>query len=108
MLLNALHDETFFPFPSSSSSSSSSTKPTFRYGIIGHLLGCGTATNTGDKSWVRVCIAGYPGEREDTQGGDLLFIASVNDGAVRLSNARMKDAIPSDFARLDPTVMRDG
>lgn len=97
MLLNALHDETFFPFPSSSSSSSSSTKPTFRYGIIGHSLGCGTVTNTGDKSWVRVCIAGYPGEREDTVGGDLLFISSINDGAVSME--RLRGAIPSDLVQ---------
>ena len=73
------------------SSSSSSTK----FGIIGHSLGCGTATNTGDKSWVRVTIAGPPGERPDTLGGDILFIASVNDGAVTM--ARLQGLIPSDF-----------
>ena len=70
-----------------------------KYGIIGHSLGCGTATNTGDKSWVRVCIAGFPGERPDTVGGDMLFISSVNDGAVSLERLRIN--IPTDFVRMN-------
>ena len=72
---------------------------TFRFGIIGHSLGCGTATKTGDKSWTRVCVAGFPGEREDTLGGNMLFISSINDGAVSLE--RLRSAIPSDFERMN-------
>lgn len=79
------------------SSSPKNTK--VKFGIIGHSLGCGTATNTGDKAWTRVCIAGYPGEREDTVGGDMLFISSINDGTVTLS--RLEGAIPRDFVRMN-------
>ena len=52
------------------------------YSIIGHSLGCGTANNTGDDSWTRVCIAGFP-----STGSKCLFIGSTNDGAVPLTRA---------------------
>jgi len=74
---------------------------TTKYGVIGHSLGCRTATATGDKSWVRVCIAGPPAERDDTLGASILFIASVNDGAVPLH--RLTGTIPSDLTRWSAT-----
>ena len=52
------------------------------YSILGHSLGCGTANKTGDDSWTRVCIAGFP-----SSGSKCLFIGSTNDGAVPLSRA---------------------
>ncbi|KAL7508010.1 hypothetical protein ACHAXN_005790 [Cyclotella atomus] len=58
------------------------------YSIIGHSLGCGTAIKTGDDSWTRVCIAGFP-----SSGSKCLFIGSTNDGAVPLSRAA--DALQS-------------
>jgi len=54
------------------------------YGIIGHSLGCGTVDRTGDSSWTRVCIAGGS---PSLRGPNCLFIGSVNDGAVSISNA---------------------
>ena len=54
------------------------------YGIIGHSLGCGTVDRTGDSSWTRVCIAGGA---PSLRGPNCLFIGSVNDGAVSISNA---------------------
>lgn len=66
--------------------------------ILGHSLGCGTVTQTGDKNMVRVFLAGPPNEREDTVGGDILFISSVNDGAVTMD--RLRSSIPSDLERL--------
>ena len=50
------------------------------YGIVGHSLGCGTALRTGDASWTRVLIAGRAPPVDDSP---LLFVSSVNDGAVR-------------------------
>lgn len=68
------------------------------YGIVGHSLGCGTAIQTGDDSWVRVCIAGFP-----QQGGPskILFLSSMNDGAVSLERFGGKEAIPGDYILLD-------
>jgi len=54
------------------------------YGIIGHSLGCGTVDRAGDSSWTRVCIAGGA---PSLRGPNCLFIGSVNDGAVSISNA---------------------
>lgn len=72
------------------------------YGIVGHSLGCGTAITTGDSTWARVCIAGFPRQRDGSPiPGDVLFVTSVNDGAVSLSRFGGKDAIPSDFSRLE-------
>ena len=53
------------------------------FGIVGHSLGCGTVERTGDDSWSRVCLAGYPSSR----GSSTLFVGSTNDGAVPLSRA---------------------
>lgn len=50
------------------------------YGIVGHSLGCGTAVQTGDASWTRVLIAG---RAPPVDNSPLLFVSSVNDGAVR-------------------------
>lgn len=58
------------------------------YSIIGHSLGCGTANKTGDDSWTRVCIAGFP-----SSSSKCLFIGSTNDGAVPLNRAT--DALQS-------------
>jgi len=79
--------------------SSSPPHTKVKYGIVGHSLGCGTASNTGDKSWTRVCISGFVREREDTQGSDVLFISSLNDGLVTLD--RLEAAIPPDFVRMN-------
>jgi len=68
-----------------------------RRGIVGHSLGCGTAINTGDRSWARVCIAGYAANQGGQADGAILFISSVNDGAVPLN--RLRDRIPSDFVQ---------
>lgn len=73
--------------------------------VVGHSLGCGTATNTGDKSWVRVFIAGGPKERDDTLGGDMLFVSSVNDGAV--SMVRLSDVVPKDLVPCDAGSWND-
>ena len=66
-----------------------------RRGIIGHSLGCGTVANTGDSSWVRVCIAGFAA---DIEGSPTMLISSTNDGAVPYE--RIKDRIPKDFQML--------
>jgi hypothetical protein len=50
------------------------------YGIVGHSLGCGTALRTGDASWTRVLIAG---RAPPVENSPLLFVSSVNDGAVK-------------------------
>jgi hypothetical protein len=50
------------------------------YGIVGHSLGCGTALRTGDASWTRVLIAG---RAPPVDNSPLLFVSSVNDGAVK-------------------------
>lgn len=74
------------------------------YGIVGHSLGCGTATTTGDDSWTRVCIAGPPVRRDGVKvGGNILAITSLNDGLVTLS--RLESMLPSDFARLQEATM---
>jgi hypothetical protein len=77
-------------------------KPT-SYGIVGHSLGCGTALDTGDDSWSRVLIAGFPRtfDGRPIPGRNLLLLMSMNDGAVSLSRRGGKESIPSDFALLD-------
>jgi dienelactone hydrolase len=65
-----------------------------KFGIIGHSLGTGTVFTTGDDTWVRVCLAGYPSERFRQQSSsnkipDALFISSMNDGLVsRFDNGK--------------------
>jgi hypothetical protein len=74
------------------------------YGIIGHSLGCGTATSTGDDSWTRVCIAGPPIRRDGVEvGGNTLSIVSLNDGLITMS--RLESMLPSDFVRLQENTM---
>ena len=76
------------------------------YGIVGHSLGCGTVMSTGDSSWTRVCIAGFPRQRDGSPiSGDVLFLASMNDGAVSLSRFGGKDAIPVDFWQLEESEL---
>jgi hypothetical protein len=71
------------------------------FGIVGHSLGCGTALQTGDKSWTRVLISGFPRQRDGSPvTGNLLLLASMNDGVVNKYLAN-QNAIPSDFVRLD-------
>ena len=78
-------------------------RPT-RYGIVGHSLGCGTALETGDDSWSRVLIAGFPRFRDGRPvPGNMLLLTSMNDGAVSLARMGGRGAIPTDFAVLDPT-----
>lgn len=73
------------------------------YGIVGHSLGCGTVMTTGNESWTRVCIAGFPSARGGPtsagSNGPVLILSSVNDGAVSI--ARIGSAIPSDYVWLD-------
>jgi len=77
------------------------------YGIVGHSLGCGTATTTGDDSWTRVCIAGPPVRRDGVRvGGNTLAITSLNDGLVTMS--RLESMIPSDFVRLQEANLTRG
>ena len=52
------------------------------YGIVGHSMGCGTVAQTGDSSWARVSIAGFPQNSANTNG---LLLASMNDGAVSIA-----------------------
>jgi len=75
-------------------------------GIVGHSLGCGTAFNTGDETWTRVCIAGPPARRDgvEMKGRGILAITSLNDGLV--SRDRLEAMIPRDFARLDEMDLR--
>jgi hypothetical protein len=55
------------------------------FGIVGHSLGCGTAERSGDDSWSRICLAGFPSSRG--KGSNCLFIGSTNDGAVSVNRA---------------------
>ena len=71
------------------------------YGIVGHSLGCGTAMQTGDDSWTRVLISGFPRQRDGSPlNGKMLLLTSKNDGLMTrfLTDT---DAIPSDFSVLD-------
>ncbi|GFH61934.1 hypothetical protein CTEN210_18410 [Chaetoceros tenuissimus] len=80
------------------------------YGIVGHSLGCGTVTSTGDASWTRVTIAGPPVRRDGVDlGGNILAITSLNDGLVAMNGGmgRLQSMIPSDFIRLQETTMMD-
>jgi hypothetical protein len=71
------------------------------HSIIGHSLGCGTAIKTGDDSWTRVCIAGFP-----SSGSKCLFIGSTNDGAVPLNRAA--EALRSlNYVPLNESVVRN-
>lgn len=73
------------------------------YGIVGHSLGCGTALETGDDTWARVLIAGFPRTRDGRPiPGNLLLLMSMNDGAVSMSRWGGREAIPSDFALIRP------
>jgi len=69
------------------------------YGIIGHSLGCGTAIRTGDATWTRVCISGFPGNAVQIPG-KVLFLSSMNDGVVSLRTRGGLAAIPSDYVQL--------
>jgi len=70
------------------------------YSIIGHSLGCGTVNKTGDDTWNRVCLAGFP-----SSGSKSLFVGSTNDGAVPLSRAL--DALQSlQYTPLEESVAR--
>lgn len=76
------------------------------YGIVGHSLGCGTATSTGDASWTRVCIAGPPVRRDGVQvGSNTLAITSLNDGLV--TRSRLESMLPTDFVRLEEATLLD-
>ncbi|GKY93071.1 hypothetical protein MPSEU_000275400 [Mayamaea pseudoterrestris] len=76
------------------------------YGIVGHSLGCGTAIDTGDERWARVCIAGFPRRRDGSPiEGNLLFLTSMNDGAVSLARFGGKAAMPSDITVLEETSL---
>ena len=71
------------------------------FGIVGHSLGTGTALSTGDESWARVLLAGLPRQRNGAAiPGNLLLIASMNDGAMSLARFGGKSIIPNDYALL--------
>jgi hypothetical protein len=73
-----------------------------RYGIVGHSLGTGTVQSTGDPSWARVSLAGFARQRDGSRiPGNLLLIASLQDGAMNLNRMGGKAAIPDDFVLLD-------
>lgn len=78
------------------------------YGIVGHSLGCGTAISTGDDTWARVLVAGFPRMRDGSPiPGSILLLTSMNDGAVSLSRFGGKSAIPSDFVQLEEASLRE-
>ena len=69
------------------------------FGIVGHSLGTGTALNTGDDTWARVCIAGFPRRRDGSKvEGNVMFIVSSNDSTFSRNGG--KYLIPDDFAML--------
>lgn len=78
------------------------SKPT-SFGIVGHSLGTGTVLSTGDNSWARVCLAGFPRRpstgRAVTQNA--LYISSMNDGAVSPGRFGGTAAVPSEFSLLE-------
>eukprot|EP00546_Thalassionema_frauenfeldii_P014575 CAMPEP_0178929494 /NCGR_PEP_ID=MMETSP0786-20121207/20631_1 /TAXON_ID=186022 /ORGANISM="Thalassionema frauenfeldii, Strain CCMP 1798" /LENGTH=403 /DNA_ID=CAMNT_0020605757 /DNA_START=21 /DNA_END=1232 /DNA_ORIENTATION=+ len=78
------------------------SKPT-SFGIVGHSLGTGTVITTGDNSWARVCLAGFPRRpntgRAVTQNA--LYISSMNDGAVSPGRFGGASAVPSEFSLLE-------
>mmetsp|Transcript_2817 Transcript_2817/g.4236 ORF Transcript_2817/g.4236 Transcript_2817/m.4236 type:complete len:406 (-) Transcript_2817:778-1995(-) len=78
------------------------TNPT-SFGIVGHSLGTGTAISTGDNSWARVCLAGFP--RRPSTGKAItqnaLYISSMNDGAVSPGRFGGASAVPSEFYLLE-------
>lgn len=79
------------------------------FGIVGHSLGCGTAIQTGDQTWARVCIAGFPRlQNGESIPGNVLFLSSMNDGAVSLQRFGGIKAIPQDYIILDEASLRDG
>jgi hypothetical protein len=69
------------------------------FGIVGHSLGTATVLTTGDTSWARVCLAGFPRQRDGSSvSGNLLLICSLNDGAMSLQRFGGKAVFPNDFA----------
>jgi len=76
------------------------------FGIVGHSAGCGTAVTTGDDLWARVCIAGNPRRRDgSTIPGSVLFLSSMNDGAVSLARFGGRAAIPSEYTLLEESSL---
>lgn len=76
------------------------------FGIVGHSAGCGTAVTTGNDSWTRVCIAGNPRRRDgSTIPGSVLFLSSMNDGAVSLSRFGGREAIPPEYSILEESSL---
>ena len=76
------------------------------YGIVGHSAGCGTAATTGDETWTRVCIAGFPRNRDGSSiPGSVLFLTSMNDGAVSLSRFGGRAAIPTEYFQLEESTL---
>jgi hypothetical protein len=72
----------------------SNLKPS-SYAGIGHSLGCGTILNMGDSSWTRILIAG---RAPAASSSPLLFISSVNDGAVAFGGPMV---IPDGYTMLE-------
>ncbi|KAL7442474.1 hypothetical protein ACHAXM_008429 [Skeletonema potamos] len=73
------------------------------FGIVGHSLGCGTAERSGDDSWTRVCLAGFPSSRSN--GSRCLFIGSTNDGAVSVNRA-LSVLRECNYVNLDEDMIR--
>jgi acetyl esterase/lipase len=80
------------------------------FASIGHSMGAGTALDIGDDTWNRVLMGigrapDLPGKDPDTTakypmrqvGGRLLFISSVNDGAVKWGGGIR---VPNDYTML--------
>jgi dienelactone hydrolase len=78
------------------------------YGIVGHSLGCGTVSQTGDETWARVSIAGFPRTRDGaTIPGNGLLLASTGDSLSRFGG-NIKDSIAaSQYQMLSETQAFD-
>ncbi len=74
------------------------------FGIVGHSLGCGTAERSGDDTWNRVCLAGFPSSRGN--GANCLFVGSTNDGAVSVERA-MSVLRDYSYVNLEEETIRD-
>ena len=85
------------------------------WAAIGHSMGCGSVMDMGDDTWNRVLMGlgrapELPGKQLDTTnpfplrqvGGRLLFISSVNDGAVKWGGGIR---IPDDYTMLQESQL---
>jgi hypothetical protein len=86
------------------------SKPIISYSAIGHSLGCSTVLQMGDNSWNRILMgsgkapeipslsSSSSGNSNNSVGGRLLFISSINDGPVTKWSGGIK--IPEGYTML--------